>query len=239
MARRDARRFRLRGEGPSRHRQQPQARRDPARRSTGSSRAASSSSATSSARSSGSSRRSRSSTPTDFGAFLALLPREEDGRPLMHVVEVRQRELPRPGIRRPAPRATRSPWSTPTPTTTRRSPTSPPTSSMPACSGRRRRSTPATPPPTSTPGRRARSSWPSGGAPDDLAALRREGGGEEEAAGLRLHDQRRQGPCAGRCHGADRTGQVGPEGARLAHQACPRPRSRGGGTRPLQRAFLA
>ena len=51
--------------------------------------------------------------------------------------------------------------------------------------------------------------------------------GEEEAAGLRLHDQRRQGPCARRRHGADRAARIGPGGCAS--------RAPGGGTPLLSR----
>ena len=84
--------------------------------------------------------------PDDFGAFLALLPKEADGLKLRHVVEVRSTDLPRAGVRGARRASTMSRWSMPTPTTTRRSPTSPPISSMPACRSRRRPSPPAMPP---------------------------------------------------------------------------------------------
>ena len=47
------------------------------------------------ARSSGSSCRPSRSTPDDFEAFLRLLPREVQGRPLRHVLDVRHRASPR------------------------------------------------------------------------------------------------------------------------------------------------
>ena len=71
----------------------------------------------------------------DFGAFLALLPREHDGRPLRHVVEVRHDSFFVPGIRRSAPQARRRRRLCRPRATIRRSPTSPATSSTRGCSG--------------------------------------------------------------------------------------------------------
>ncbi len=96
----------------------------------------------------------------DFGGFLALLPRELDGRRLMHVVEVRSETFLVPefvDLLRKHEVAVVYAELRPT---IRRSPMSPRPSSISASSAPTRPSTPATPPAISTAGPSGRSASP-------------------------------------------------------------------------------
>ena len=207
VARRDARRFRLRGEGPPRRGQQEEARE--------------AGEAVEWFFKSGVTELGpklgpllwqlapyKKFEPDDIEAFLALLPRQAGGRDLKHVLEVRHASFLVPEFvalmrkheaaivyadsdEYPAIADVTAPFAYLRLQRTAED----------IATGYSRR-------PTSTSGRSGRSSLPPAASRTTCRASATDSG-EEEARRLRLHDLRRQGPGAGRGDGADRAGEVG------------------------------
>ena len=202
MAGRDAGGFRLRGEGPPRHRQQQEARRigrggrlvpEEWRRRAW---------RRSSVRSLWQLAPLKKFDAEDLAGFLALLPREAGGRPPCMSVEVRHESFLVPEFVALAPQAQRRTWSRrlrPLPGDRRRHRRFRLCPSAAVSGGKATGYSAADLDAwTGAPGngRRRRAGRP--------APVRRQAGDQEEAAGVRLHDQRSQGAGPRRRHGAHR-----------------------------------